>query len=199
MAAMKDAHSQPQHMWPWLGYFHPAWPAALWGPIAIGCIAWGVASHDLGWGKTLAFGGIALLVWSFFEYLTHRFFLHPPEVFRRLDHFAYFAHGKHHDEPDHPVFALVPPLNAAMVLLPLLGIFYFVVPADAFGVFVGFFLIGYLIYEYVHYALHHGDPKTRTGKYLRKHHLTHHAHGRAGNFGVSTPLWDFILRTNLPR
>ena len=99
---------------------------------------------------------------------------------------------------DYIVDGAVGPM-AAMVLLPLLGIFYFVVPEFAFGVFVGFFLIGYLIYEYVHYALHHGDPKTRTGKYLRKHHLTHHAHGRAGNFGVSTPLWDFILRTTLPR
>ncbi|MBT5847085.1 MAG: hypothetical protein HOH86_10865 [Verrucomicrobiales bacterium] len=35
------------------------------------------------------------------------------------------------------------------------------------------------------------------GKSLRRHHLTHHAHGHAGNFGAPTPLWDWLLGTRL--
>jgi sterol desaturase/sphingolipid hydroxylase (fatty acid hydroxylase superfamily) len=163
----------------------------------LACIVRGVVSHELGLWQTTVIGGIALLVWSLFEYITHRFLLHPPAKFRRMDRWAYFAHGKHHDESDHPVFALVPPLNAAIVLMPLLVIFYLVVPAHALAVFVGFFLLGYLAYEYVHLALHHASPKTRLGCYFRRHHLTHHAHGREGNFGVSSPLWDFLLGTTL--
>ena len=87
--------------------------------------------------------------------------------------------------------------GTALVSMPLLVIFYLVVPAHALAVFVGFFLLGYLAYEYVHLALHHASPKSRLGCYFRRHHLTHHAHGREGNFGVSSPLWDFLLGTTL--
>ena len=194
---MKDAKAKARSTWPWLGHYHPGWPLFLWGPVSLACILWGVVNQELGLWQTIAIGVIALLVWSLFEYVTHRFLLHPPAKFRRMDRWAYFAHGKHHDEPDHPVFALVPPLNAMIVLIPLLVIFYLVVPAHALAVFVGFFLVGYLAYEYVHLALHHASPKTRLGCYFRRHHLTHHAHGREGNFGVSTPLWDFLLGTTL--
>jgi len=196
---MNPGHSQPRYMWPWLWHFSPLWPLALWGPVAAAFIAWGITTHPLPWPATLGIAALGLLFWSFFEYLTHRFILHPHERFQKIDRFAYFAHGKHHDEPDHPMFALVPPLNAAMVIAPLLGIFWLALPAPAFGTFAGAFLIGYLIYEYVHYAHHQANPQNRLGKYLRRHHLTHHAHGRAGNFGVSTPLWDFIFRTTLPK
>ncbi|HIL25578.1 MAG TPA: hypothetical protein EYG19_09300 [Verrucomicrobia bacterium] len=115
----------------------------------------------------------------------------------RLSRWAQFAHGVHHDAQDEPIHTLVPPVNAAFILLPFLGLFYWLVPEWALAVFVGFFLAGYLAYEYVHYAMHQREPQSRFGKYLRRHHLTHHAHGHAGNFGVSTPLWDWVLGTRL--
>ena len=64
-------------------------------------------------------------------------------------------------------------------------------------VFVGFFLTGYLAYEYIHYAMHKKEPRSGLAEFLRRHHLIHHAHGHAGNFGVSTPLWDWLLGTRL--
>ena len=194
---MKDA--KPQSTWPWLGRYHPGWPLFLWGPVALASIVLGIVVNqdELGLWQIILTGTIALLFWSLFEYVTHRFLLHPPKNFRRMDRWAYLAHGKHHDEPDHPVFTLVPPLNAAMILAPLLVIFHFIVPTHALALFVGFFIAGYLVYEYAHLAFHQASPKTRLGRYLRHHHLAHHAHGREGNFGVSTPLWDFLLRTTL--
>ncbi|MBT6450478.1 MAG: hypothetical protein HOK62_07150, partial [Verrucomicrobiales bacterium] len=41
------------------------------------------------------------------------------------------------------------------------------------------------------------EPRSSLGEFLRRHHLTHHAHGHTGNFGVSTPLWDWLLGTRL--
>ena len=125
--------------------------------------------------------------------------LHPPASFRRVDRFAYYAHGQHHDEPDLPVYTLLPPINAALILLPLLAIFFITIPRPWLEIFTGFFLLGYLVYEYVHFAVHQSQPRNRLTQALRRHHLTHHAHGREGNFGVSSPLWDIIFRTSLSR
>ncbi len=187
----------PKAGWQWLGMFHPALPAALWGPIALACIAWGVTSHSLNWATTAAASALALGTWSLVEYLVHRFLLHPPNRLTRLSRWAQFAHGVHHDSQDEPIHTLVPPVNAAFILLPFLGVFHWLVPSRFFAVFLGFFLIGYLAYEYLHYAMHQQEARSRVGKFLRRHHLTHHAHGRAGNFGVSTPLWDWVLGTRL--
>ena len=194
---MKDTGARPRSLWPWLGRPHPGWPLFLWGPISLTSIVLGVVNQGLDLWPVVAIGAIALLVWSLFEYVTHRFLLHPSEKFRRMDRWAYFAHGKHHDEPDNRVFALVPPLNSIMIFIPLLAIFHLIVPPYAIAVFTGFFLVGYLAYEYIHLSLHHAAPKTHLGRYFRRHHLTHHAHGREGNFGVSTPLWDFLLGSRL--
>jgi sterol desaturase/sphingolipid hydroxylase (fatty acid hydroxylase superfamily) len=54
---------------------------------------------------------------------------------------------------------------------------------------------GYLAYDMLHYAIHRGVMKSRIGAYLRKHHLQHHYAVPERNFGVSSPLWDFVFRT----
>ena len=76
-------------------------------------------------------------------------------------------------------------------------LFYFAVPAKWLEFFTGFFLLGYLAYEYVHFAIHQSQPRSRLIQHLRRHHLTHHAHSHEGNSGVSTPLWDIIFLTTL--
>lgn len=190
-----------QSGWPWFGFFHPALPLVFWGPVAITCIAWGVASYSLDWSTTAIIGSTALGVWTFIEYLMHRFLLHPPEHRKLLSRWAQLAHGVHHDAQDEPVHTMVPPVNAVLILMPFLALFYCLVPEWALAVFIGFFLAGYLGYEYIHYSFHQSDskshPKSRLGKAIRRHHLTHHAHGHAGNFGVTTPLWDYLLGTRL--
>ena len=39
---------------------------------------------------------------------------------------------------------------------------------------IGSFLIGYLIYDGIHFYTHHATPKNKVGKYIRKMHLIHH-------------------------
>jgi len=186
--------------WRWLGWVHPVMPALVWLPIALGSILWGVRAGSLSGLQLAFFADAALLSWSLLEYILHRCLFHPPECWKMLDRWAQAIHGKHHDEPGHPAFALVPPVNASVILLLLVGVFSLVfyllgVPLRNLPVFTGFFLLGYLAYEYLHLATHHRNPGTRLGRFLRRHHLRHHAQGRAGNYGVTSHFWDWLLGT----
>ncbi len=186
--------------WRWLGWVHPVMPALIWLPIALGSILWGVMAGSLSDLQLALFVAAALLFWSLLEYILHRCLFHPPESWKMLGRWAQAIHGKHHEKPDHPVFALVPPVNAAVILLSLMGVFslmFYVlgVPLRNLAVFTGFFLLGYLTYEYLHLATHHRKPRTRLGRFLCQHHLRHHAQGRVGNYGVTSHLWDWLLGT----
>ena len=58
---------------------------------------------------------------------------------------------------------------------------------------MGQFLIDYLIYDYIHYATHHFPMKNRVGRFLKKWHLQHHHTKEPIQYGVSNPLWDYVL------
>ena len=65
--------------------------------------------------------------------------------------------------------------------------------------FFGGFLIGYLLYDYIHFYTHFVTPKSRIGKGLRKRHLQHHFAGDDIWYGVSSPFWDYVFRTHVPK
>jgi dihydroceramide fatty acyl 2-hydroxylase len=68
-----------------------------------------------------------------------------------------------------------------------------------YACFWSFVLVGYITYDISHYALHHIDTTTHKGSWfhkLQKYHNRHHFSGEDAGYGVSTPLWDFILKTN---
>ena len=60
-------------------------------------------------------------------------------------------------------------------------------------------LVGYIIYDMVHYYTHHAKPKSRIGKYLKRYHLAHHHKEPDLLFGVRNPLWDIVFRTGFPK
>jgi len=85
------------------------------------------------------------------------------------------------------------------VSIPL-AVFFFFVFWLAFGAgagpaLFGGFTFGYLVYDTIHYAVHHFSLHGRMMLYLKKKHLRHHYQNSRRDFGVSTPLWDWILRT----
>jgi len=57
------------------------------------------------------------------------------------------------------------------------------------------FLTGYLLYDGLHFYLHHARPKTSVGRYLRRRHMHHHFRDDSSWFGVSAPWWDTIFAT----
>ena len=84
-------------------------------------------------------------------------------------------HGVHHDHPNDPLRLVMPPSAS----IPLALVFCGAVLArprlrrggcrSRAG-----FLAGYLIYDMIHYRVHHHMPRTRLGRRLRELHMRHH-------------------------
>ena len=59
-------------------------------------------------------------------------------------------------------------------------------------------LAGYLIYDCIHYMLHHGGPEVlKYVQKLRKNHLMHHYKQIDAGFGISCAVVDRILGTEI--
>lgn len=138
---------------------------------------------------------IGLFVWTFAEYFMHRVVFHyqPKSKFGKWMHWV--MHGVHHDYPQDSKRLVLPPGMS----LPLAAMFYFLfymfIPQpELFPYFAGF-LVGYLIYDIGHYALHHFSFNGRIFKKVKLHHMKHHYVEPNADYGVSSPLWDIIFRT----
>lgn len=152
-------------------------------------------SNNIGLPGFTVFFLIGLLVWTATEYLLHRFIFHyhPSSEFGKKIHFIF--HGVHHDYPKDRKRLVMPPA----VSIPLAASFYFLFslffqPSQLYAFFPGF-LLGYLSYDMLHYAMHHYNFKSGIMKRVKQHHMLHHYHDPENGFGVSTALWDNILRS----
>ena len=145
----------------------------------------------------LFIAGIAF--WSITEYLLHRFVFHFPakSEFGKKIHFIF--HGVHHDYPSDSKRLVMPP----SVSIPLAVIFYFVFLL-VFGQelmlpFFAGFILGYLFYDITHYAIHHFNMHNKFWLAIKNHHMLHHFQDEYKGYGVSTPFWDYIFRTNFDK
>ena len=142
---------------------------------------------------------IGLGVWTITEYVMHRFVFHyhPTSEFGKKIHFIF--HGVHHDYPRDKKRLVLPP----SVSIPLARAFYllfasFLTQELLFAFFPGF-LLGYLMYDMLHYAMHHHNFKSGIMKKVKQHHMLHHYQDPEKGFGVSSSLWDIILRSGFTR
>jgi len=136
-------------------------------------------------------GGLA--VWSFCEYVMHRYVFHfyPKSKIGKRIHFIF--HGVHHDYPN-DTKRLVMPLSASIPMASALYfLFLFLLPGGTIYSFFCGFLLGYLVYDMMHYALHHANFKSGFWKKLKKHHMLHHYSDSTKGYGVSSTIWDKIL------
>lgn len=53
----------------------------------------------------------------------------------------------------------------------------------------------YFAYEVAHRRTHTHPPRSRYGRWARRNHLHHHFGAPMRNFGVTTPVWDRVMRT----
>src|SRR5204863_8099509 len=97
-----------------------------------------------------------------------------------------------------PLRLVMPPAASSPLALLFVIAFFVVIGTPEAWPFAGGFLAGYLIYDMVHYALHHHRPKTRFGRWLRELHMRHHFQDDTTGFGISAPYWDTAFRTHSP-
>ena len=141
----------------------------------------------------------SLLLLALLEYLIHRFLLHN-QIFYRHPLSARIwrhLHYEHHMSPTETGGMIGPPQYAIPVMLLVtlpLGWLIGGAGGAAGAAAVGFWLV--LAYEYAHgYAHLVTEPGSAYGRMLRHLHMLHHFHNEKGNFGVTSPVFDFIFGT----
>ncbi len=176
-------------------HVHPIVPLILWVPVILFLLYRGAVIKDVNavaLGILFVFG---FLLWTFTEYVLHRFVFHWDSKSRVGKYFVFLFHGLHHDDPQDPTRLVMPPVPAILIAALLWSLFSLLFPEQYLEVIMACFLIGYLCYDYIHYAIHHFPMTGKIGRYLRKYHLQHHYSGEKSKYGVSSPLWDYIFKT----
>jgi sterol desaturase/sphingolipid hydroxylase (fatty acid hydroxylase superfamily) len=141
-----------------------------------------------------------LLLWTLVEYTLHRFVFHFEPRTDRQKRLSYLFHGVHHAQPMCKTrlvmpFAMSIPLGA--LFYGLLTLVFAVVLGRAAWVsplFAGL-LAGYLLYDMLHYVVHHFRLKSPVLKAIRRSHMQHHGSADHARFGVTSPLWDYVFGT----
>lgn len=168
-------------------------------PLALAIAILGAFLSPASWQNSLLLWWTGVFLWTFLEYLLHRFLLHHqsqnPLFAAVLDR----LHRIHHHHPN----------DETQVCIPLLlNVFFW-----SFWAGIGFMLglvfpqalvfaggLGAMMvwYDMVHYQTHYKEAKNPISLYLKKHHLRHHFKDDSKRFGVTSPFWDVVFRT-LPK
>lgn len=140
--------------------------------------------------------------WTFAEYILHRYLFHWVNDSKFVQRFHFVMHGSHHQFPRDKSRLLMPPvpglIMAGILFLFFYGVFYVIqIPDLCFGFFPGFFC-GYLMYSFVHRAIHVYRPPKRF-KHIWLHHNIHHFKHPDKAFGVSNTFWDKVFGTMPPK
>jgi dihydroceramide fatty acyl 2-hydroxylase len=172
---------------------HPITPLVVYGPLVVGLLAYGL-SHALTTPlQVVIFFLAGYLTWCVLEYAIHRYFFHwegNGPLTRKLHA---IIHGYHHEYPDDPL-RLVMPLGASIPLAIFIGGLLYSLnrPAAALPMFCGI-VVGYLVYDYMHWAVHARKPITEWGRAMRSHHMSHHFADTESNFGISHRWIDWVV------
>jgi 4-hydroxysphinganine ceramide fatty acyl 2-hydroxylase len=175
---------------------HYTVPMIIYIPVILVMLYLSIAVHHISALNIvgLFIGGIA--VWTLAEYLLHRFVFHfnAKSEFGKKIHFIF--HGVHHDYPSDSKRLVMPP----SVSIPLAVLFFFIFRL-IFGEslmlpFFAGFILGYLIYDISHYAIHHFNMHSKFWLAIKNHHMLHHYQDEYKGYGVSSPFWDYVFRTD---
>ncbi len=170
------------------------WFAVLWSVLLplIALAGWGTVSPLAGVGLILA-GWVA---WSLFEYAVHRYLFHWKSQSRVVNWLIFVLHGNHHDEPRDPLRNLMPPILSVPI-----GACIWAAMAGAFAaagtwLFLGF-MIGYVVYDTVHYACHQWPMRGPIGRVLKRHHMRHHYVDHDSHYAITGLPWDRVFGSRI--
>jgi dihydroceramide fatty acyl 2-hydroxylase len=176
-----------------LSRVHWSVPLFLYLPVVVAFAALSLRHYSP--GSVLLAAILGYFIWTLIEYFGHRFFFHCDFPGRLGARIHFLIHGVHHDHPNDPLRLVMPALLSGPIMLIsfLVGALLFGLPLE-YPVLTGF-MAGYLVYDMVHYYVHHGQPKNWAGRALRRLHMLHHFRDPERGFGVSAPWWDYVFKT----
>jgi sterol desaturase/sphingolipid hydroxylase (fatty acid hydroxylase superfamily) len=146
-------------------------------PITVVLLVLSLVDPDVFWPARF---GLGVMMWTFYEYATHRWISHRLMFFRE-------AHALHHIAQRD--YIALHPAATLLLYIAFWALFGFGYGAVSVG-----FSVGYVFYSAAHTAFHYATIEPGHFLYgLKMRHVLHH---RANvNFGVTTSLWDRAFRT----
>ena len=186
----------------YIEYLTKTHPLVIWSiylPVIVGMFFYSYKILHVGFVSMISLFVIGIFSWTFFEYLIHRFLFHFISENKEAMKVIYILHGNHHEYPRDKERLFMPPIPSMILAIAIFSIVYFFfftlgIPERSFCFFSGF-LLGYLLYGSMHYAIHAWKPPLKSMKSLwRNHHLHHYSDEHKG-FGVSTTFWDRLFDT----
>ena len=181
----------------YLEYFTKTHPLVIWAmylPVIILLPYYSATRLDFN-GLAVSFlflGGI--FFWTFFEYIMHRFVFHWVSDNPKIQRMSYVLHGNHHEFPRDKQRLFMPPVPSLIIASLIFLLMYAVLREFVFSFFAGF-ILGYLMYGSMHYAIHAWNPRYKWMKPIWRNHHLHHYKSEEKGFGVSSHLWDKIFGT----
>lgn len=172
---------------------HPVVVYCMYFPVIIFMLYYGAAYKGVAVWLEAVLLVSGVLFWSFFEYLMHRYLFHMMVEGPRAKKFVYTMHGVHHEYPRDKERLFMPPVPSIILSSIIFAIMHFFMGWKALSFFPGF-LLGYIIYGSMHFAIHAFAPPKFMKALWRNHHLHHYKAPQRG-FGVSSVLWDIVFRT----
>ena len=178
-----------------LSKVHYSVPLFIYIPVIFFFIyrSFAIANNKIGWFFVYLAAG--LFIWTITEYLLHRYIFHfvPKSKWGLRLHFIF--HGVHHDYPRDAKRLVMPPSASIPLALLFYFLFLWLLPANMMNAFFAGFLVGYLVYDMTHYAIHHANFKSPIMKAIKQHHMLHHYSDSSKGYGVSSSLWDILFQS----
>jgi 4-hydroxysphinganine ceramide fatty acyl 2-hydroxylase len=171
-------------------HVHPAIPHVIFIPV-IGIMI--LMSFGISLVSAIFLFVFGIAIWTLTEYILHRFLFHIKPRNDWQQRFYFVIHGVHHDYPNDSRRLVMPPVVSIPLSVIFFGLFTLILGSHFVPPFFAGFISGYLVYDSIHYAIHHFRLRGKIGLYLRRRHLHHHFAQPNYNFGISSPFWDLVF------
>ena len=173
----------------------------IWTPVAGFFIARAIVTRPAGAPAAYIPLGIVagLSLWTFAEYMLHRFLFHFKTRTPWQERVSFLFHGVHHAQPAVKTRLVMPPAVSIPLAAIFYGLFTLIVglligrPLWVAPLFAGF-ILGYIAYDMTHYGTHH-FPVRGYFRFLKIFHMNHHFKTPDMKFGVTSPVWDHVFGT----
>lgn len=171
-------------------WFLPVWTAILL------CVGYNCRHMPL--SSATGYVIIGLIIWSLTEYIAHRFVFHMNLRSRPGRQFIFLIHGNHHKDPTDYLRNMMPLVVTLPLALLIWGLSIHLIGKNGPAFFFGF-VLGYVLYDFIHYASHQYKFPNLLFRKLKQHHLRHHHIAEHCNYAVTVILWDSVFGTRAPR
>jgi len=172
-------------------------PLVIWGmylPVILLLLYYSHSKLTITFSYMILVFSAGILSWTLFEYLMHRFAFHYVAHNPTAQRIVYIIHANHHEYPRDKERLFMPPAPSFIFAAVIFALQYVLLGSNVFMFFPGF-LLGYLMYGTMHYAIHAWNPPFKWMKPLWRNHHLHHYKEQEKGFGVSTTIWDRIFGT----